>query len=70
MIELAPLKELDIYGIFIPPLLLWATISLVLVKISHGILAHRGFYRSDLEQQIFDMALFVIFTCLLSFFIL
>lgn len=63
----SPAKELDIYGVFVPPLLVWATVSLFAVKLSHALLARRGFYRSEVEQQIFDVALFMIFTSLLSF---
>lgn len=66
---LNPIKELDIYGVFLPPLLVWAVVSLVAVKFIHGILVRKNFYRSDAEQQIFDVSLFVILTSLLSFLI-
>jgi hypothetical protein len=66
---LSPVKELDIYGVFVPPLLVWALLSLLIVRAGHGYLVHKKFYRSDVEQQIFDMALFVILTSLLSFYV-
>ena len=62
-----PMKEMDIYGVFIPPLLMWGTIALVTVKLGHAYLSRREFYRSDVEAQVFDMALFIVLISLLSF---
>jgi hypothetical protein len=64
---MSPLKEIDIYGVFIPPLLAWGTVSLIAVKFIRTALEKRGFYRSDVERQVFDVALFVVLTSLLSF---
>ena len=64
---LIPIKELDIYGVFVPPLLIWGTLSLFIVMPIHAFLARRGFYRSDVERQIFDLSLCIIITGLFSF---
>ncbi len=65
----SPIREIDIYGVFMPPLLLWATLSLLLLRVAHHALERRGFYHSDIQQQIFDASLFVIMTGLFSLFI-
>ena len=64
-----PIREIDIYGVYLPPLLLWAAISVLAVKAVHIMLERRGFYRNDIEQKIFDAALFVNLAGLLSFLI-
>jgi len=64
-----PIREIDIYGVFLPPLLLWAAVSVLIVKVVHIVLERRGFYRNDIEQKIVDAALFVNCAGLLSFFI-
>ncbi|MGB9154447.1 MAG: DUF1656 domain-containing protein [Alphaproteobacteria bacterium] len=60
-------KELDIYGVYVPPLVIWGMVSYVLVKIACVILTRKNFYRSDAEQQIFDVSLFVVLISLFSF---
>jgi hypothetical protein len=60
-------KELNIYGVYVPSLVIWGIASYVIVKIIQGILAKKSFYRSDLEQQMFDVSLFVILISLFSF---
>ncbi len=64
-----PIKEIDIYGVFMPPLILWALLAVIAVKIAHRFLRAAKFYRSGLEQQVFDASLFVIFIGLFSFLI-
>ena len=64
---LSPLKEMDIYGVFVPSVLVWGILSFIAVKIVHKALARHDFYRSDAEQQWFDFALFILFTSLLTF---
>lgn len=62
-------REFDLYGIFMPTLLVSATVSLFAVRIMHGVLLRRGFYHTDLEQQVLDMSLFIIFTGLFLLFL-
>ena len=61
-----PIREIDIYGVFMPPLLLWAAASVLAVKLVHIVLERRGFYRNEIEQKLVDAALFVNFAGLLS----
>jgi uncharacterized membrane protein len=60
-------KEFDIYGVYVPPIVIWGIVSYILVKIIHVLLSKKNFYGSDAEQQVFDVSLFVIFISLLSF---
>lgn len=64
-----PIREIDIYGVFMPPLLLWVAVSVLLLKVVHIVLERHGFYRNEIEQKIVDAALFVNFAGLLSFLI-
>lgn len=65
----SPLKELDIYGVFVPPLLVWGLLAVCATMLLHHHLARGGFYRSNAEQQIFDLSVWIIITSLLSFLI-
>jgi hypothetical protein len=67
MTMFSPMKELDIYGVFMPPLLVWCLVSLLTVRVIHGVLIRKGFYHTDLQQQVLDTSLFVILAGLLSF---
>ena len=62
----SPIREIDIYGVFMPPLLLWAAASVLAAKLVHIVLERRGFYRNEIEQKLVDAALFVNFAGLLS----
>lgn len=64
---LSPVKEMDIYGVFVPSILVWGIVAFLAVKTLHNALTRRNFYHSDTEQQWFDFALFIIFTSLLTF---
>lgn len=52
--------ELDLYGVFIPPLLLWVAVALPLTAILRRILRWVGFYRLVWHRPLFDFALLVI----------
>jgi uncharacterized membrane protein len=62
-----PIREIDVYGVFMPPLLLWGFVSLIAVKVIHRALSRRKFYRSNIEQQLFDTSLFIILLGVFSF---
>jgi hypothetical protein len=64
-----PIREIDIYGVFMPPLLLWAAASVLAVRVVHIALERRGFYRNEIEQKLVDAAMFVNFAGVLSFLI-
>jgi hypothetical protein len=52
--------EFDIAGVFISPLVGWATLALVLNMVLRRGLILVGFYRIVWHQALFDTALFVI----------
>lgn len=52
--------ELDLYGVFIPPLLLWVVVALPLTAVLRWILRWAGFYRLVWHRPLFDFALLVI----------
>ena len=52
--------EIDVYGVFIPPLLLWVVVSLPLTALLRRLLQWFGFYRLVWHRPLFDFALLVI----------
>lgn len=52
--------ELDINGVFIPPLLAWAVLALLLHAALRFVLERIGFYRFVWHTSLVDLALFVI----------
>ena len=54
------IRELDLYGLLVPPLLATAVIALALTWGLRRLLDRRGFYRLVWHATLFDLALFVI----------
>ena len=54
------IRELDVYGLLVPPLLAAAVIALALTWGLRRLLDRRGFYRLVWHATLFDLALFVI----------
>jgi len=52
--------EVDLYGVFISPLLLYAVVALALMAVLRWRLAAVGFYRTVWHRALFDLALLVI----------
>lgn len=52
--------ELNVYGIYVPWLLVLALLALVLTRLSSWLLARLGFYRFVWHPALFDAALFVL----------
>ena len=52
--------ELDIGGVFVPTLLLWALLALAISALVRKVLAVVGAYRFVWHPALFDLALFVI----------
>jgi len=52
--------ELDLYGVFVPTLLLWVVASLPLTAALRRLLRWLGFYRLVWHRPLFDFALLVI----------
>ncbi|HTI82276.1 MAG TPA: DUF1656 domain-containing protein [Acetobacteraceae bacterium] len=52
--------EINLYGVFIPPLLLWVIVALPLTGVLRRLLRWLGFYRLVWHRPLFDFALLVI----------
>ena len=52
--------EIDIYGIFVPAILVWSLIALGVSTLAQRLLHRVGAYRWIWHRSLFDMALFVI----------
>jgi hypothetical protein len=58
--------EIDIYGILLPPLLVWLVIALPLAAGVRVCLNHIGFYRFVWHRPLFDFSLLIILTGAIS----
>jgi hypothetical protein len=58
--------ELNIYGVYVPSLVIWSVVAYVLTRIIQAVLVKRKVYRSDIEQQICDVSFFVILVSIFS----
>ncbi|MCK8783124.1 DUF1656 domain-containing protein [Roseomonas sp. NAR14] len=54
------IAEIDIYGIFVPALLVWSVIALAVSALLRRLLDRIGLYRLVWHRALFDFALFVI----------
>jgi hypothetical protein len=52
--------EIDIYGVFVTPLVLWLVIALPIAAILRRLLSRLGVYRFVWHRPLFDLALTVI----------
>ena len=52
--------EINLYGVFIPPLLLWLILALPLTAVLRRLLRWIGFYRLVWHRPLFDLALLVV----------
>jgi len=52
--------EIDVYGVFVPPLLIWVGAALPLTAVLRRLLRWFGFYRFVWHWPLFDFALLVI----------
>jgi hypothetical protein len=52
--------EIDLYGVFIPPLLVWVGAALPLTAVLRRLLRWFGLYRLVWHRPLFDFALLVI----------
>jgi hypothetical protein len=52
--------EFDIYGVFVPALLVWALVALSLTGLLRTVLAWVGFYRLVWHRPLVDLSLLVI----------
>jgi hypothetical protein len=52
--------EIDVYGVFVPILLVWGLIALMLTAVLRRVLARIGFYRLVWHRPLVDLSLLVI----------
>jgi undecaprenyl pyrophosphate phosphatase UppP len=52
--------ETDIYGVFIPTLLVWMLVAFFILAAMRAVLARVGFYRVVWHRSLFNFALYVI----------
>ena len=52
--------EFSIYGVFVPSLLVWGLIALLIAGVLRPVLAELGFYRLVWHRPLVDLSLFVI----------
>jgi hypothetical protein len=52
--------EFDIYGVFVPALLVWALVALSLTGVLRMVLVRVGFYRLVWHRPLVDLSLLVI----------
>jgi Protein of unknown function (DUF1656) len=54
------ISEIDVYGVFVPSLLVWVGVALPLTAGLRRLLRWFGFYRLVWHRALFDLALLVI----------
>ncbi len=52
--------ELDVYGVFVPALLVWGIVALLISAPVRAVLARLGFYRLVWHRPLVDVSLFVL----------
>lgn len=52
--------EFDVYGVFVPALLVWALIALSLLIVLRAVLQRIGFYRLVWHRSLVDLSFLVI----------
>jgi hypothetical protein len=52
--------EIDLHGVLVTPILLWAAMAYALTALLHRLLDRAGFYRLVWHRALFDAALFVV----------
>ena len=60
--------EVNLYGLFLPPLLLLALAALVVTRLLKLVLAKTPFYRVVWHPALFDFSLFILVLGALTFF--
>ena len=52
--------ELDLFGIYVPPLMLLATLAWLIAAVLARLLNRAGFYRAVWHRPLFNVALYVL----------
>ncbi len=53
------IHEINVYGLFVTPILLWTIIALTITAILRHLIAWSGLYRFVWHRALFDLALLV-----------
>jgi hypothetical protein len=59
--------EVNLYGVLVPPLLVWLAVAVLVSAALRFVLAKLGAYRFIWHRPLFDLALLVILTGLVSY---
>ncbi len=54
------IHEIDLYGMFVSPMMLWANVALILTGILCQAIGRLGLYRFVWHKPLFDLSLLVI----------
>ncbi|CAG9167734.1 DUF1656 domain-containing protein [Cupriavidus pampae] len=52
--------EINVYGVFVPVLLLWMLIAFAVMSVLRAVFVRVGFYRLVWHRSLFNLALYVI----------
>ncbi len=58
--------EINLFGVLLPPLLVWAAMALLVSALVRYLLARAGLYRFVWHRPLFDVSLLIILTGLIS----
>ncbi|GJD47413.1 Protein AaeX [Methylobacterium crusticola] len=56
------MPDIDLYGVFVPSLLVWAIVAFAVTAVLRRIIAGLGLYRAIWHRPLFDLSLYL--TCL------
>jgi hypothetical protein len=59
--------EIDLFGVFVPSLVLWSVLAYLLARIISRLIARAGLYRRIWHPALFDFSLFVCLVASLVF---
>jgi len=54
------IEEIDLYGVFLPSLLVWIVLAFLIILVLRRALAAFGIYKYVWHRPLFDMALYVV----------
>jgi len=62
------LKEVDFFGVFLSPFLLWGTIAFLLLLLVRSLFGRLGVYAHVWHRPLFDLSLYLILFAILVLF--
>ncbi len=61
------MKEIDFFGVFLSPFLLWGTVAFGLLLLLRALLGRTGLYAHVWHRPLFDLSLYLIILALLVY---